>query len=85
LVFLIDDEARAHLTRRQVKLFAARGVVHTLAVIAGFLCDGGAHSHRWVTNDNCCIISLGAALFLGEQFAATQVGGLVIMALVVVR
>lgn len=72
LVFLlpmIKPILAAHLTSRQVKLFAIRGLAHTLAVILWFfamaripLADVTAMNYL-----SPVYVSIGAALFLGER------------------
>lgn len=72
LVFLlpmIKPILAAHLTKRQVKLFAMRGLSHTLAVILWFyamaripIADVTAMNYL-----SPVYISIGAALFLGER------------------
>ena len=74
LIPMLRPILRAHLTRRQVGLFAFRGVFHTAAVILWFfamtripLAEVTAINYLnpvWVT--------LGAALFLGERFRAPR-------------
>ncbi|MGJ8621561.1 MAG: DMT family transporter [Yoonia sp.] len=72
LVFLlpmIKPILAAHLTTRQKKLFWARGVVHSLAVILWFFAMARI-SIAEVTAMNYLspvYVSLGAALFLGER------------------
>lgn len=72
LVFLIPmirPIMAAHLTRRQVKLFAARGVVHTGAVILWFFAMSRIPLAE-VTAMNYLspiYVAIGAALFLGER------------------
>ncbi|WP_296421095.1 DMT family transporter [Pseudooctadecabacter sp.] len=72
LVFLIPmirPILAAHLSARQIKLFAARGVVHTLAVILWFyamaripIADVTAMNYL-----SPVYVTLGAALLLGER------------------
>ncbi|MEJ6397663.1 DMT family transporter [Yoonia sp. 208BN28-4] len=72
LVFLIPmirPIISAHLSRRQVKLFVWRGVVHTLAVILWFYAMARIPIAE-VTAMNYLspvYVTLGAALFLGEK------------------
>lgn len=69
LVPMIKPILAAHLTRRQVKLFAARGVVHTGAVILWFFAMARIPLAE-VTAMNYLspiYIAIGAALFLGER------------------
>lgn len=86
LVFLlpmIKPILSAHLTRRQKKLFWARGVVHTLAVILWFFAMAGIPIAE-VTAMNYLspvYVSLGAALFLGERLPPRRLAA-VIMALI---
>ncbi|WP_400086624.1 DMT family transporter [Yoonia sp. R78084] len=86
LVFLlpmIRPILAAHLTKRQKKLFWARGVVHTLAVILWFFAMARI-SIAEVTAMNYLspvYVSLGAALFLGERLPPRRLAA-VIMALI---
>lgn len=72
LVFLIPmirPILAAHLTRRQIKLFAWRGVVHTGAVIMWFFAMSRIPLAE-VTAMNYLspiYVAIGAALFLGER------------------
>ncbi len=89
LVPMIKPILAAHLTGRQVKLFALRGVVHTLAVILWFfamtripLAEVTAMNYL-----NPVYVTLGAALFLREPLpprrmaavVAALVGALIIL------
>jgi len=86
LVFLIPmmrPIVAAHLTRRQVKLFAGRGVVHTLAVILWFfamaripIADVTAMNYL-----SPVYVTLGAALLLKEPLPPRRLAA-VVMALV---
>jgi drug/metabolite transporter (DMT)-like permease len=86
LVFLlpmIKPILAAHLTRRQKKLFWARGFVHTLAVILWFFAMARIPIAE-VTAMNYLspvYVSLGAALFLGELLPPRRLAA-VIMALI---
>lgn len=86
LVFLIPmirPILAAHLTRRQKKLFWARGFVHTLAVILWFFAMARIPIAE-VTAMNYLspvYVSLGAALFLGERLPPRRLAA-VIMALI---
>ncbi len=86
LVFLlpmIRPILSAHLTRRQIKLFAYRGVVHTLAVILWFFAMARIPIAE-VTAMNYLspvYVTIGAALFLGEKLPPRRLAA-VIMALV---
>ncbi len=86
LVFLlpmIKPILAAHLTGRQKKLFWARGVVHTLAVILWFFAMARIPIAE-VTAMNYLspvYVSLGAALFLGERLPPRRLAA-VIMALI---
>ena len=93
LVFLIPmirPILAAHLTKRQVRLFAVRGVVHTLAVILWFFAMSRIPLAE-VTAMNYLspiYVAIGAALFLGERLpprrlAAVFVG--LIGAIVILR
>lgn len=93
LVFLIPmirPILAAHLTRRQLKLFAARGVVHTVAVICWFfamsripIADVTAMNYM-----SPVYITLGAALLLGERLPPRRLAAVVcalIGALIILR
>lgn len=81
---------RAGLTRGQAGLFAARGAVHTLAVICWFfamtripLAEVTAMNYL-----NPIYVTLGASLFLGERFEARRllaVAAALLGALVILR
>ena len=83
LVFLlpmIRPILAAHLTTRQKKLFWARGVVHTLAVILWFFAMARI-SIAEVTAMNYLspvYVSLGAALFLGEKLPPRRLAAVII-------
>ncbi len=69
----------AHLTRRQVKLFAARGVVHTGAVILWFYAMSRIPLAE-VTAMNYLspiYVAIGAALFLGESLPPRRLAAVV--------
>ncbi len=78
LVFLIPmlrPILRARLTRRQLGLFGARGIVHTLGVSLWFfamaripIADVTAMNYM-----SPIYVTLGAALFLGEKLAARRI------------
>ncbi|SLN22619.1 DMT family transporter [Pseudooctadecabacter jejudonensis] len=82
LVFLIPmirPILAAHLTGRQLKLFAARGVVHTLAVILWFfamaripIADVTAMNYL-----SPVYVTLGAALLLGERLPPRRLAAVV--------
>ncbi len=92
LVFLlpmIRPILQAHLTARQLKLFAARGVAHTIAVILWFyamtripIAEVTAMNYL-----NPVYVTIGAALFLGESLPprrliaviAALIGALIIL------
>lgn len=86
LVFLlpmIKPIMAAHLSRRQKKLFWARGLVHTLAVILWFFAMARIPIAE-VTAMNYLspvYVTLGAALFLGERLPPRRLIA-VIMALI---
>ncbi|WP_377507289.1 DMT family transporter [Octadecabacter sp. R77987] len=83
LVFLlpmIRPILAAHLTRRQVKLFALRGVVHTLAVILWFYAMTQIPLAE-VTAMNYLTpvyVTIGAALFLGEALPPRRLAAVVV-------
>jgi drug/metabolite transporter (DMT)-like permease len=78
LVFLlpmVPAIARAHLSRKAILVFSARGLVHTFAVILWFfamtkipMADVTAMNYL-----SPIYITLGAALFLGEKLAIRRV------------
>ena len=83
LIPMIKPILAAHLTRRQKKLFWARGSVHTLAVILWFFAMARIPIAE-VTAMNYLspvYVSLGAALFLGERLPTRRLAA-VIMALI---
>ena len=83
LIPMIKPIMAAHLTGRQKKLFWARGVVHTLAVILWFFAMARIPIAE-VTAMNYLspvYVSLGAALFLGERLPPRRLAA-VIMALI---
>jgi len=93
LVFLfpmVRPILAAHLTRRQVKLFVARGVVHTIAVILWFfamariaIADVTAMNYL-----SPVYVTMGAALFLGEALPPRRlaaVGLALVGALIILR
>ena len=83
LVFLIPmirPIMAAHLTRRQVKLFAVRGVVHTGAVILWFYAMSRIPLAE-VTAMNYLspiYVAIGAALFLGESLPPRRLAAVVV-------
>lgn len=83
LVFLlpmIRPIMAAHLTGRQKKLFWARGVVHTLAVILWFFAMARIPIAE-VTAMNYLspvYVSLGAALFLGERLPPRRLAAVIV-------
>ncbi len=93
LVFLIPmirPILAAHLSKRQIKLFAARGVVHTGAVICWFyamsripIADVTAMNYL-----SPVYITIGAALLLGERLPPRRMAAVVcalIGALIILR
>ena len=83
LIPMIKPILAAHLTRRQKKLFWARGLVHTLAVILWFFAMARIPIAE-VTAMNYLspvYVSLGAALFLGDRLPPRRLAA-VIMALI---
>jgi len=93
LVFLlpmIKPILAAHLTKRQVRLFAARGFAHTLAVILWFyamaripIADVTAMNYL-----SPVYVSIGAALFLGERLPPRRLAAVcfaLIGALIILR
>tara|TARA_R110002051_G_scaffold104963_1_gene177832 strand:- start:49458 stop:50315 length:858 start_codon:yes stop_codon:yes gene_type:complete len=82
LVFLIPmirPIVAAHLTRRQVKLFAIRGIVHTAAVILWFFAMARIPIAE-VTAMNYLTpvyVTLGAALFLREPLPPRRLAAVV--------
>ncbi len=93
LVFLIPmirPILRERLTRRQVKLFAFRGVAHTLGVILWFYAMTRIPIAE-VTAMNYLspvYVTIGAALVLGEKLAARRITAIVVAllgALIILR
>ena len=90
LVPMIRPILAAHLTGRQVKLFALRGVVHTLAVILCFYAMTQIPIAE-VTAMNYLspvYVTIGAALFLGEALPPRRlaaVGVALIGAVIILR
>ena len=90
LVPMIRPILAAHLTGRQVKLFALRGVVHTLAVILWFYAMTQIPIAE-VTAMNYLspvYVTIGAALFLGEALPPRRlaaVGVALIGAVIILR
>ena len=93
LVFLlpmIRPILRAHLTSRQMKLFAARGVVHTLAVILWFFAMARIPLAEVTALNYLSPVytTLGAAIFLGEKLQMRRIGAIVVAligALIILR
>lgn len=93
LVFLlpmIRPILRAHLTSRQMKLFAARGVVHTLAVILWFFAMARIPLAEVTALNylNPVYTTIGAAIFLGEKFHMRRLAAIVVAligALIILR
>ena len=80
LLPMIRPILAAHLTRRQVKLFALRGVVHTLAVILWFYAMTQIPLAE-VTAMNYLTpvyVTIGAALFLGEALPPRRLAAVVV-------
>lgn len=93
LVFLIPmirPILAAHLTSRQVKLFALRGVVHTVAVILWFFAMARIPIAE-VTAMNYLspvYVTVGAALFLGERLPPRRLVAVIVAligALIILR
>lgn len=90
LIPMIKPILNAHLTRRQIKLFALRGVVHTVAVILWFFAMARIPIAE-VTAMNYLspvYVSIGAALFLGERLPPRRlaaVGMALVGALIILR
>jgi drug/metabolite transporter (DMT)-like permease len=83
LIPMIKPIMAAHLSRRQKKLFWARGLVHTLAVILWFFAMARIPIAE-VTAMNYLspvYVTLGAALFLGERLPPRRLIA-VVMALI---
>lgn len=83
LIFLlpmIRPILSAHLTRRQIKLFAWRGVVHTLAVILWFFAMARIPIAE-VTAMNYLspvYVTIGAAVFLKEKLPPRRIAAVVV-------
>ncbi|SFR34413.1 Threonine/homoserine efflux transporter RhtA [Yoonia tamlensis] len=90
LVPMIKPILDAHLTRRQLNLFALRGVVHTLAVILWFFAMARIPIAE-VTAMNYLspvYVSIGAALFLGERLPPRRLVAVIVAligALIILR
>ncbi len=90
LIPMIGPIRQAALTQRQLKLFAFRGVMHTLGVILWFyamtritIAEVTAMNYL-----NPVYVTLGAALFLGETLAFRRIAavlGALLGALVILR
>ncbi len=80
----------AHLTRRQIKFFALRGLVHTIATILWFYAMARI-SIAEVTAMNYLspvYLSIGAALFLGEPLPPRRLAAVIVAligALIILR
>lgn len=93
LVFLlpmIGPILRARLTTRQVKLFAARGVVHTLAVILWFFAMARIPLAEVTALNYLSPVytTIGAAIFMGEKFHMRRLAAIIVAllgALVILR
>ncbi|MGR3635704.1 MAG: DMT family transporter, partial [Shimia sp.] len=75
LIPMIKPILAANLTRRQVGLFASRGVLHTLGVVLWFFAMARIPIAE-VTAMNYLspvYVTVGAALFLGEKLAARRI------------
>ncbi|PRY79699.1 threonine/homoserine efflux transporter RhtA [Yoonia maritima] len=90
LIPMIKPILDAHLTKRQIKLFAFRGVVHTIAVILWFFAMARIPIAE-VTAMNYLspvYVSIGAALFLGERLPPRRLAAVVVAligALIILR
>lgn len=83
LVFLIPmirPMIEAHLTRRQVWLFSARGAAHTLGVILWFYAMTQITIAEVVAMNyvNPIYVTLGAAVFLGEKLAFRRIAAILV-------
>ena len=79
LIPMIKPILAAHLTRRQMKLFGIRGLVHTVAVILWFFAMAQIPIAE-VTAMNYLspgYVSLGAALFMGERLPPRRLAAVV--------
>jgi len=90
LLPMIGPILRAHLTTRQLKLFAARGVVHTLAVILWFFAMARIPLAEVTALNylNPVYTTIGAAIFLGEKFHMRRLMAIVVAlfgALIILR
>ena len=90
LIPMIKPILDAHLTKRQIKLFAFRGIVHTIAVILWFFAMARIPIAE-VTAMNYLspvYVSIGAALFLGERLPPRRLAAVVVAligALIILR
>ncbi len=90
LIPMIGALRRARLTRRQLGLFGARGVAHTLGVILWFFAMTQIPIAEVTAMNylNPVYVTLGAALFLGETLALRRilaVGLALVGALIILR
>ena len=90
LIPMIKPILDAHLTKRQLILFSARGFVHTLAAICWFFAMTRIPLAE-VTAMNYLgpvYVTIGAALFLGEKLALPRIAAIIcalIGALIILR
>ena len=90
LIPMIKPILDAHLTKRQIKLFALRGILHTVAVILWFFAMARIPIAE-VTAMNYLspvYVSIGAALFLGERLPPRRLAAVVVAligALIILR
>jgi len=90
LIPMIKPILDAHLTKRQITLFAFRGIVHTIAVILWFFAMARIPIAE-VTAMNYLspvYVSIGAALFLGERLPPRRLAAVVVAligALIILR
>ncbi|WP_394178173.1 DMT family transporter [Yoonia maritima] len=90
LIPMIKPILDAHLTKRQIRLFAFRGIVHTIAVILWFFAMARIPIAE-VTAMNYLspvYVSIGAALFLGERLPPRRLAAVVVAligALIILR
>lgn len=80
LIPMIRPILAAHLTRRQLGLFAARGVAHTLAVILWFFAMARIPIAEVTALNylNPVYVTLGAALFMGEKLPPRRLAAVLI-------
>lgn len=90
LLPMIRPILKAHLTARQLKLFAARGLVHTLAVILWFFAMARIPLAEVTALNYLTPVytAIGAAIFLGDKLHIRRMAAIVVAlvgALIILR